>query len=407
MGRYREYMTGRRLRDPPTPSDDGRSPPSQTTLSSDADVRPTRRHEDARTKDRTADPDHDYHHQIKSSHNDAYRSPIHSRRRTQRESSEDSPPPKRRRNDSMGDRDRSERRHRGISSSPERRGKRRDGYKREHHRDLNSRVTSPPRHRRESSRNQKGKRSISPRDSSPSPAPRHRHRESRGHRQESQRKRSRSHSPRRRRHRSPRPVAAQAVRSHAPLLSQEDAFAMKSGSYRPSHPEAPKKTTSPPPPKQAPNYAPSGLLAAETNTVANTSIVLKYHEPPSARLPPSTDQWRLFVFKGDSLISTLALHERSCWLFGRERLVADYATDHPSCSKQHAVIQFRFTEVKNEEGEPVSGVRPYLIDLESANGTKLNGKGIPEKRYVELKTTDVITFGESGREYVVILPPKK
>lgn len=71
------------------------------------------------------------------------------------------------------------------------------------------------------------------------------------------------------------------------------------------------------------------------------------------------------------------------------------------------MIQFRFTEVKNKEGEPVSGVRPYIIDLESANGTKVNAKRIPEKRYVELKTADVITFGESEREYVIILPPKQ
>jgi hypothetical protein len=34
------------------------------------------------------------------------------------------------------------------------------------------------------------------------------------------------------------------------------------------------------------------------------------------------------------------LHRRqSMYLFGRERRVADIPTDHPSCSKQHAVIQ--------------------------------------------------------------------
>lgn len=63
--------------------------------------------------------------------------------------------------------------------------------------------------------------------------------------------------------------------------------------------------------------------------------------------------------------------------------------------------------MNNNEGEPVSGVRPYLIDLKSANGTKLNTERIPAERYVELKTADVITFGQSEREYVIILPPKK
>ena len=55
----------------------------------------------------------------------------------------------------------------------------------------------------------------------------------------------------------------------------------------------------------------------------------------------------------------------------------------------------------------MSAVRPYLIDLESANGTMLNQERVPEKRYVELKTADVVTFGQSEREYVVILPPRK
>jgi smad nuclear-interacting protein 1 len=48
-----------------------------------------------------------------------------------------------------------------------------------------------------------------------------------------------------------------------------------------------------------PNFAPSGLLAAETNTVKavdGTSTVLKYNEPPEARKPVLG--WRLYVFRG-------------------------------------------------------------------------------------------------------------
>jgi hypothetical protein len=37
----------------------------------------------------------------------------------------------------------------------------------------------------------------------------------------------------------------------------------------------------------------------------------------------------------------LYVHRMSCYLFGRERKVADVPTDHPSCSKQHAVLQYR------------------------------------------------------------------
>jgi hypothetical protein len=40
--------------------------------------------------------------------------------------------------------------------------------------------------------------------------------------------------------------------------------------------------------------------------------------------------------------STPRSRSSSIYLFGRERRVADIPTDHPSCSKQHAVLQFRW-----------------------------------------------------------------
>ena len=87
--------------------------------------------------------------------------------------------------------------------------------------------------------------------------------------------------------------------------------------------------------------------------------------------------------------------------------MVDFPTEHPSCSKQHAVLQFRYTEKRNEWGERKGGVKPYVIDLESANGTKVNGESVPARRFVEVMDKDVITFGESTREYVMILPPKE
>ena len=87
--------------------------------------------------------------------------------------------------------------------------------------------------------------------------------------------------------------------------------------------------------------------------------------------------------------------------------MVDFPIDHPSCSKQHAVIQFRFVEKKNEFGDRLGGVKPYVIDLDSANGTRVNGERIPERRYWEVKSGDMLGFGESTREYVVMLPPKE
>ncbi len=123
--------------------------------------------------------------------------------------------------------------------------------------------------------------------------------------------------------------------------------------------------------KQKPNFAPTGLLAAATKTIAQadgTQIVLKYHEPPEARKPPPEDEWKLFVFKGSDILETIELSTRSCWLVGRELSVVDMPAEHPSISKQHAVIQFRYIEKKNEYGDKIGKVRPYIIDLDSANG---------------------------------------
>ncbi|EXJ84912.1 hypothetical protein A1O3_05587 [Capronia epimyces CBS 606.96] len=205
------------------------------------------------------------------------------------------------------------------------------------------------------------------------------------------RRRSKSRSPRRRR--SPEPFQ----RSKGPLPSQVDAFKTTNND-----------SPSPGPEKQKPNFRPSGLLAAAANTVATSTgaIVLKYHEPPEARKPPSSQIWRLYVFKGEDILDTLELYTQSCWLFGREVSVCDYALEHPSCSKQHAVIQFRYIERRSEFGDKIGKVKPYVIDLESANGTKVNDEAIPEGRYVELRDKDVIKFGHSTREYVVQLPPR-
>lgn len=86
--------------------------------------------------------------------------------------------------------------------------------------------------------------------------------------------------------------------------------------------------------------------------------------------------------------------------------VVDLPAEHPSLSKQHAVIQFRYTEKRNEYGDKIGKVKPYVIDLESANGTILNDEKIPSSRYLELRDKDMLLFGHSTREYVIMLAPK-
>ena len=154
----------------------------------------------------------------------------------------------------------------------------------------------------------------------------------------------------------------------------------------------------------------AGALADESNR--KNGVVLKYNEPPEARVP--TKKWRLYVFKGDAPEKEpLHIHRQSCYLFGRDRKVADIPADHPSCSSQHAVLQFRFVERQDADGLALKGqTLPYLIvrapaaqrgrrgalcgsqtrvpnpvgaqDLGSTNGTFLNKEKIEAQRYYEL-----------------------
>ena len=227
------------------------------------------------------------------------------------------------------------------------------------------------------------------------------------HHRRPHRDREGSRSPRRHHRRSrPRSISHSpppiSRRSKAPLPSQQDAFTSNNNGKQ-------TNAIGDPIEKQKPNYGASGKLAAETNTVAGTDIILKYNEPPEARKPSAAQQWRMYEFKGSNPdpLSTTELHTRSCWLFGRETAVVDFPIEHPSCSKQHAVIQFRYVEKRSEFGDKIGGVKPYIIDLESANGTKLNGERIQDKRFLEIKNGDMLGFGESTREYVVMLPPKE
>ncbi|KAL7417838.1 SMAD/FHA domain-containing protein [Mrakia frigida] len=162
-----------------------------------------------------------------------------------------------------------------------------------------------------------------------------------------------------------------------------------------------KEPSPPPAAKEAakPNFGLSGALAAETNTNA-AGVTLKYNEPPEARKPSLN--WRLYVFKGKDQVDIFHIHRQSAYLAGRDAATVDIPIAHPSCSKQHAVIQFRLIRHRNEFGDESVAVKPFIIDLDSTNGTFVNDKEIPASRYYELKASDVLKFGQSTREYVLL-----
>lgn len=154
--------------------------------------------------------------------------------------------------------------------------------------------------------------------------------------------------------------------------------------------------------KEKPNFKPTGLLAKESNNIEG--VRLKYTEPEDAHAPPEEAEYLLFIFMPDSKVTRhYSLNVKSYHLIGRDERVVDLQTQDESCSKQHAVIQFRERpEVDTQTSKSVKVVKPYLIDLESSNGTFLNGEEIPTSRFIELRPEDVIKFGESEIDYVLM-----
>ncbi|KAJ1441384.1 SMAD/FHA domain superfamily [Sesbania bispinosa] len=139
--------------------------------------------------------------------------------------------------------------------------------------------------------------------------------------------------------------------------------------------------------KQKPSFELSGKLAAETNRVRG--VTLLFNEPPEARKPDI--KWRLYVFKaGEVLNEPLYIHRQSCYLFGRERRVADIPTDHPSCSKQHAVIQFRQVEKEQPDGTLIKKIRRVPLNLNVITNlgkrTPLNLGIVAENMYYYTRT---------------------
>ena len=157
-------------------------------------------------------------------------------------------------------------------------------------------------------------------------------------------------------------------------------------------------------PEYKPNFGLSGALAKDMQTGnVYKGVQLKFKEPPEARCPSNT-QWRLYVFKKgkEGVLETLHISKQSAYLMGRNADIADIPLLHPSLSGQHAVLQYRAMPITGKGGERVLSCQPYIMDLESTNGTYLNGTQIDPARYYQLKKGDVLTFGASTREYVLM-----
>eukprot|EP00943_MAST-04B_sp_MAST-4B-sp1_P002262 g2262.t1 len=136
----------------------------------------------------------------------------------------------------------------------------------------------------------------------------------------------------------------------------------------------------------------------------------KYSSLPHDSALPK-EKWRLYIFEKEKKGDTVNIFNRQYYLLGRKKKIANIRLQHISSSNEHAVIQFRLVQVRKKAVDGVLDikhgmekytVRPYLMDLQSTNGTYVNGNRIQHSRYYELMDSDVITFGVSDKEYVIM-----
>lgn len=120
-----------------------------------------------------------------------------------------------------------------------------------------------------------------------------------------------------------------------------------------------------------------------------------YKEPSEARTPDR--HFRLAVSKDGDDHSPYRISRQSKYVFGRDKEQCDIRLHHSSCSNVHAVLQYRLRV--DPHGRHIY---PYLIDLGSSSGTYLNRRRIDANRFYKLEINDVIQFGESSKEFILI-----
>lgn len=151
------------------------------------------------------------------------------------------------------------------------------------------------------------------------------------------------------------------------------------------------------------HFKPSGLLYTTPQAIepilptnSNPKNLLKYYECEDSCDPrrfPSSSTFKLFVFKDTAVLDTIDLSTRSYYRLGRDSSLNHIPLLHQSISSQHAVLQYRHREGR---------CRLYLMDLGSANGTRINNGEVEVEgmRFYEILDGDVVKFGASTRDYV-------
>ena len=129
--------------------------------------------------------------------------------------------------------------------------------------------------------------------------------------------------------------------------------------------------------------------------------MLKWTEPDDARKP--VDRWRIYEYKNGEQVKILHIHRQSAFLVGRIKGHCGHPDDASVLQRpaRGAAVSPQSPEGRFDE---VRVVLPYVMDLESTNGTFLNGERLAPARYVELREKDMLKFGSSSRAVLIRAP---
>eukprot|EP00850_Spirogloea_muscicola_P011420 SM000071S21044 [mRNA] locus=s71:3271:4609:- [translate_table: standard] len=105
------------------------------------------------------------------------------------------------------------------------------------------------------------------------------------------------------------------------------------------------------------------------------------------RVPRAGTLW-LDVVKDDKVVDRIPLERRRA-LFGRQATAVDFVLDHPSVSRQHAVV------VPHKNG------RVFVFDLGSAHGTFVSNERLGKDGPTELEVGQSLRFAASTRSYIL------
>ncbi|EIE20611.1 parvulin-type peptidyl-prolyl cis-trans isomerase [Coccomyxa subellipsoidea C-169] len=111
--------------------------------------------------------------------------------------------------------------------------------------------------------------------------------------------------------------------------------------------------------------------------------------PPSWASQPSRTASLKVKSQSGELIESFPIDTKAFYLFGRIPETSDITLSDSSCSRSHAAL------VHHEDG------RLFLIDLQSSQGTHLDGRRIPPNKPTQISNASVLTFGNLTQQYVV------